>query len=353
MPELADVYSLNLLSEDNIKKNVLPHYGITNCNVTSIKFKDTDKQRAVYKVIAGKDEYCLKKVYFNEQELFFVYSAMEWLYRNNIFVPRILPNNNQGRFVKYEKMLFILTPWIKGIKCDYSSKAHTLYSFTNLSKIHTLSKNFFPIAGSTYRQGCNDLFLSIYKHFERLLLNSNLAFKYKDSFSKSYLNNFDKALYLAKTSLESLALTDFEKLSRSLCHMDYVSKNLIFDEKNNLWVIDFDKCRIDYCVYDLGYSLRRVLRRERSNWDINILLECLNTYEQIHPLNLHEYRYLLGYLSFPQKYWKISRDYYKNIDKCNKKLFINMFNKSTRNLDEHIEFVDSFNKYISEKFSIS
>ena len=47
-----------------------------------IKFKDTEKQRAVYKIDYIDKSYCLKKVYYNEAELLFVYSAMEWLYRN-------------------------------------------------------------------------------------------------------------------------------------------------------------------------------------------------------------------------------------------------------------------------------
>ncbi|KOA21225.1 spore coat protein I [Clostridium homopropionicum DSM 5847] len=352
MPLPANSYDVNLLSEENVKINILPYYNLENSKVTAIKFKDTDKQRAVYKITSSNGDFCLKKVYFDKDELLFVYSAIEWLYRNNIYVPRILPNKDKGRFVEYEDMLFILTPWIDGPKCNYSSKNQTLYSYKNLANMHFLSKGFFPVSGSTYRKGCNNLFLSINKHFENLLINSNLAFKEKDMFSKIYLNYFEKALYLANASLASLNLTDFDKLSISLCHMDYVSKNLIYDKNDNLWTIDFDKCRIDYCIYDLSYSLRRVLRRERSSWNIDILLECLKAYEEIKPLNVNEYSYLLGYLAFPQKYWKISRDYYKNINKCNKKSFINILSKSLRDIDDQIKFVDSFNQYINNKFSI-
>ena len=38
------------LSPEIIKLNVLPHYNLQNAKVSIIKFKDTDKQRAVYKV---------------------------------------------------------------------------------------------------------------------------------------------------------------------------------------------------------------------------------------------------------------------------------------------------------------
>ncbi|MFU0825398.1 CotS family spore coat protein [Clostridium sp.] len=352
MPELAKLYDINLLSEENMKNFVLPYYNLENAEVTSIKFKDTDKQRAVYRVTDSGKDYCLKKVYFDKGELLFVYSAIEWIYRNGIKVPKILPNKNGGRFVEYENMLFILTPWIYGRKCDYDNKDDIINSCINLAKFHKVSFNFFPIEGSTIRKGCNNLFESINKHFERLLLNSNLAFKYGDYFSKIFLSHFDKGLHLAKISSEMLSTINFENLSISLCHMDYVNKNLIFDDNNDIWIIDFDKCRIDFCIHDLSYFFRRLLKRDKTNWNMDIVLSSLEEYEKIHSLNIDEYKYLLAYLSFPQKYWKISRDYYKNIDKCNKKTFVNMLNRSVKNFDSQIEFVYSFMEHINKKFNI-
>lgn len=352
MPELANLYNYNIFSEENMKHSVLPHYNLQDAEVTSIKFKDTEKQRAVYRVTASSNkEYCLKKVYFDKGELLFVYSAIEWLYRNGIKVPRILPNKHGSRFVEYENMLFILTPWIDGEKCSYDSKGDIIKSCTNLAKIHKTCVKFFPIEGSTLRKGGSNFADSISKHFERLLTNSNLAFKHRDSFSKIYLNNFDKGLYLARLSNEVLATTEFNNLSTSLCHMDYVNKNLIFDENNDIWIIDFDKCRIEYCVHDLSYFFRRLLKRDKTKWNIDIVLSSLESYEKIHPLNLDEYKYLLAYLSFPQKYWKVSRDYYRNINKCNKKAFITMLNKSVKNFDSQIEFTDEFIGYINKRFN--
>lgn len=353
MTELAKSYKLNIFSEENIKNIILPYYNLENSEVIGIKFKDTDKQRAVYKIINNDKEYCLKKIYFGKDELLFVYSAIEWLYRNGINVPRILPNKDNGRFVNYEDMLFILTPWVEGVKCDYDSKEHIINSCVNLGTFHKITRDFFPIDGSLCRMGCNNLSDSINKHFEMLLLNSNLAFKYRDYFSKIFLSNFDKGIYLAKKSSELLSTIDFSNLNTSLCHMDYVNKNLIFDKNNNIWIIDFDKCRLDYRVHDLSYFSRRLLRREATNWNVNTFLTCLEAYESIHPLNIDEYKYLLGYLTFPQKYWKLSRDYYKNIRKCNKKAFISMLNKSVRNFNYQIEFAEALIPYIDKKFNIN
>ena len=60
---------------DNIKKYILPKFFLNDATITMVKFKDTEKQRAVFKVISNNKTYCLKKVYYNEENLLFVPST--------------------------------------------------------------------------------------------------------------------------------------------------------------------------------------------------------------------------------------------------------------------------------------
>lgn len=351
MPTIENSYALDIFSEGNIRKSVLPHYNLEDSEIFRVKFKNTDKQRAVYKVTTSEDSYCLKKVYFNERELLFVYSAIEWLHRSDIKVPRILPNINNGRFVNYNNMLFILTPWIEGDKCDYNNKNHLDIVCKNLALTHNRCNTFFPIKNSANRVGYKDFYYEINKHFNRLLVCSNLAFKHNDTFSKIYIENFNDGIDLATSSCKVLSSLTLDNLSISLCHNDYVNKNLIIKNDDEVWVIDFDKCRMDFSIHDFAYFLRRLLRREETKWDINITIDCLKSYESIREINLDDYKYLFGYLSFPQRYWKISRDYYRNIYKCNKKAFVKILEKSVRNFNNQRQFVNEFKSYIDDKFN--
>lgn len=350
MPYTAKTYNLSLLSEDNVKKYVLPYYGLEKANIVQIKFKDTEKQRAVYKVDYNNESFCLKKVYFSREDLLFVYSGVEWLYRSGLNVPRILPTKENSRFVAYEGMLFILTCWIEGIKCNYDNIQNVLDSSINLGKMHLVSKNFIPIEGSNMRAGYDDLCHSINKHFEHILVCSNLAFKYDDKFSKTFLEGFDTNIKLAKISSEVSSTINNNNLSKSLCHLDYVNKNIIFDTENKVWTIDFDKCRMDYSVHDISYFFRRLLKRDGTKWDIEIALNALKLYDEVSPLNLDEYKSILVYLAFPQKYWKISRDYYNNINKCNKSSFLLLLKKACENADYHLQFIDEFKSFVENKF---
>ena len=342
-----------LIDIDNIKKYILPKFFLKDADITMVKFKDTEKQRAVFKVTSNNKNYFLKKVYYDEENLLFVYSAMEWLYRNNVMVPKLLPSIDNNRFIYYEDMLFILNPWVEGEKCNFDSITDIRLSIKTLAKLHKCSKNFKPIPGSTNRVGLENYYLSINKHFNDILETANLASTYKDKFSKLYLNNLDSNLSLAKLSLEIASSIDDSNLNISLCHGDYVNKNILINN-NDVWIIDFDKCKKDYCAHDLAYFLRRLLKRSTTNWNPALTVDIINTYLKVNNLTDSDLKYILAYLAFPQKFWKISRDYYKNINKCNKNSFIALFTKGLDRSADQLDYINNmieiFETYYNVKF---
>lgn len=341
------------LSPESIKENVLPYYNLQNAKISVIKFKDTDKQRAVYRIDFREKSYCLKKVYYNINDLLYVYSAIEWVYRNNIRVPKLLPTIDNNRFVSYKDMLFILTPWIEGDRCSFDNMNHVLISIKKLSTLHSISRNFRPILGSTLKEGFDDYYISTLKHFQDLLQASNEAFKYKDTFSRQFISNFDMNLQLAKVSLDISNKIDNSNLSKSLCHGDYVNKNLIFPEDLDPWIIDFDKCKMDYCAKDLAYFMRRLLKRENTKWNVDLALSVLEAYNESCPLTKSDLKYLISYICFPQKYWRISRDYYKNIHKCNKSAFLTLLSNAVSKTDSQYAFALNIIDEVQKKFNVT
>lgn len=341
------------LSPEIIKQNVLPYYNLQNSKISVVKFKDTDKQRAVYRIDSNNKSYCLKKVYYNIYDLLYVYSALEWLYRHNIRVPKLLPTVANNRFVCYNNMLFILTPWIEGEKCNFDNLNHIIISVKRLSSIHSISQNFHPIWGSSLKEGYEDYYISTLKHFQDLLQASNEAFKHKDAFSRQFISNFDINIRLAKISLDIANNIKPSELSKSLCHGDYVNKNLIFPKDLDPWIIDFDKCKMDYCAKDLAYFMRRLLKRENTKWDVDLALSILDTYNKTLNLTASDLRYLISYICFPQKYWRISRDYYKNIYKCNKSAFFTLLSNSISKTDYQYAFSLNIIDSVQKKFNIN
>ncbi|MGL5575612.1 MAG: CotS family spore coat protein [Sarcina sp.] len=333
-------------------QHVLPEYSLTNVNIEQIKIKETEKHRAVYKVSKNSKVYCLKKIYFDEKHLLFMYSAMQWLYKNNFNVPILLKTKTGNRFVKKNNFVFILTPWVPGHKFDFDNQEHLNKASKNLALIHKATINFIPIKGAYIKKGYDNLYISINKHFNKLLTCYNLANKKKDRFSKIFLEHFEDNIELAKFALEVSASINTEKLSTSLCHGDYVSKNLLLND-DNVYMIDFDKCSYNYSMSDLSYFLRRLLKRNDTNWNFEIAKEIIISYNENKTLTDDDIKYLMVYLAFPQKYWRTSRDYFASISKCNKKTSREALLSTVSKTPNQKKMVEKFKIFFAKEFNIN
>lgn len=330
---------------------VLPNYNLKDATIEQIKIKDTLKHRAVYKISDGTNHYCLKKIYYNEDKLLFMYSVLEWLHRANFNVPKLLKSKNNNIFVNVNGLIFILTPWIPGTKCDLDNIDHLSKASKNLALLHQNTKEFVPIEGSFIKKGYDNLYISINKHFNNLLTSFNSANKRKDTFSKIFLASFDENIELAKFALHVSSTINFDNLSRSICHGDYVNKNLLLTSKG-ISMIDFDKCSYDYSMTDVSYFLRRLLKRNDTKWNFEIAKNIILSYNKIHKLTDDDLKYIMVYLAFPQKYWRISRDYYSSISKCNKNASKETLLNTTEKTPYQVELVKKATVFFADEFNI-
>ena len=97
--------------------------------------------------------------------------------------------------------------------------------------------------------------------------------------------------------------------------------------------------------------MRRLLKRENTKWNIDLALSVLEAYNESSPLTDSDLRYLISYICFPQKYWKISRDYYKNIHKCNKSAFLTLLLNATSKTDFQYDFALTIIDAVQKKFN--
>ena len=350
-----EVVQKEFMSHKELKNNVLSQYKIKVNAIENIKFKNTDKQRAVYKVYTNKGIKCLKKVYYDKHTLLFIYSTIEWLNMKNIKCPRLIPAKNGTRYVEYKNHVFMLTDWIDGRKCSYDNLDDILISAKNLGNLHKSSFGFTPITNSFLRVSSTDYYDSYSKRLNHLSNIFNKAYVINDDFSKKFIASYDYNVNQAKESVEILSSLDFGKnfgdnVSRfSICHLDYVNKNLIFSE-NGLYIIDFDNTKMDYPVHDIVYFFKRILRRRKTLWDFKIFKKALDSYESSRTLSCSEHLFILAALKFPQKFWKLSRDYYKN-----KSLVPNplkQINTLSSQEKSHENFCRLYKEYIEERFNI-
>lgn len=314
-----------------------------NFDVEQIKFKDSKKQRAVYKVTSPDgNSYSLKKVFYGVGELLFIYSAVQWWHEKGINIPIFIPTAKGGRFVNYEKMLFIMTPWIEGHKLDYDCTEDFVLSGENLAYMHKVGSNFRPIEGSSLKSSSSNPAKSITKRTKLLVSNYNQSLGLEDDFSILFREDFESIFKLSELAYKISAKIDVSNLTYSLCHMDYVNKNIIFDGNNKIWVIDFDNCRQTFIGNDICHGLRRYLKRSSTLWNFDLFKIWIETYNKVLPITRDDLLFIFMNLVFPQRIWKVSRDYYRNYRKCNKNTFLKLLQYNLSSLPKKLEFAKLF-----------
>lgn len=355
MDLLIKAPTTEFMSHSDLNNYVLSQYKINVYSIENIKFKDTDKQRAVYKIYTDKGPKCLKKVYYDKHTLLFIYSAIEWLNMKGIKCPRLLPSKKGVRFVEHNNHVFILTDWINGRKCTYDNMDDIIMAAENLGKLHKSSFGFTPITDSFLRVSSTDYYDSYSRRFQQLSSVYDKASLFKDKFSKKFLNTYEYNLTRAKESIKILSSLKFDESfgdnvsTFSICHLDYVNKNIIFSD-NNLFIIDFDNTKMDYPVHDIVYFFKRILRRKRTSWDFNLFMKSIEAYESNRKLSHSEHLFILAALEFPHKFWKVSRDYFKYNNAENIDFYTKQIKTINSHQDNHSFFCKCYKEYIKIRF---
>ncbi len=334
---------------------ILGNFNINNFETEKIKEKVSRKSRIVYKIKYFDNFFCLKQTYFDIKNILFIYSYLQWLHLYNFNIPYLIKSNQNKPFIKYNNKFYILTKWIDGKKLDYDNFDECIYSIIFLSKIHEASNNVLFINGANKREIYTNLKSKFIKNTNELYDLYSSAKIYKDNFSDIFISYFEDCINLAKISKRYASLINSKNLNTSICHGDYVNKNILVQNKNQISPIDFDRSCISFSMNDLGYFLRRYLRRANTNWNFKSAIKLINYYDKNNPLYLDDYLYLFSYLSFPQKFLKISKFYFENIEYLsnNQKLFQeHLLMKNCISTYNQLEFTYLFEEYINANFNI-
>lgn len=331
--------------------HILNDFYLDNFCIDKIKEKVTRKNRIVYKINSFDNFFCLKQMYIDKDRVLLIYSFLEWLNFFDFSTPRLVKSKTSSPFLEFNNKLFVMCNWIEGRKLNYLNINECINAISTLSRIHSKSYKFSLVKESDFRDffNVNQKYSKSLNELEKL---HTISQSIKDEFSCIFLYNYSKFYYLVYISSSFSYLINFKNLPPSICHGDFVNKNVLIN-KNKAIPIDFDKIGINYSIYDLSYFLRRFLRKEYINWNFSLCLKLIHQYEKSTPLFIDDFFYLISYLSFPQKMFKISKHYFNNfsnLTKIQKESLKNALLKICSSLDNKLNFLYDFNNYIrSEK----
>ena len=194
------------------------------------------------------------------------------------------------------------------------------------------------------------------KHFEEryqdLLRFKELSLTNStDPFTVTFLKHIDFFLPMAEKAISNMRKSAYPRLveraqvMRPFCHGDPAARNFIITPDNQVFIIDFDSCRLDLPIMDLIKFTRRVMKK--YHWRYPTAKQLIDSYQEINPLTQSELEVMKAVFYFPQKFWRLSIRYFDQHGEFRQKGLLRKFHKFLGNRTYLAQFQDQFEKYQS------
>ena len=222
-----------------------------------------------------------------------------------------LRRNLEGELISYdrEENGYVLRDWYVGKECDTRSISEIERAVRRLAELHTVMR------GEVQEEYVRE---SLVHECDRHNAEIRKIRKFiqkkqkKNGFEVRLLNCADLFLQQGEQVLRELEHSGYEQLRAenlkrgSICHGDFNQHNVLFNG-NQTAVTNFDKWNYDIQTADLCQFMRKIL--EKHNWDLDMGLGMLDTYQEVRPLSEAELANLKIRLAYPWKFWKLCNFY--------------------------------------------
>lgn len=316
-----------------------------------IKIENIKPNKGVY-ILKTDDGYkCLKKIDYGIQKLLFVYGAKEHLIKNGFDnVDKYCLNIEGNPYALVNEDIYTLSEWIEGRESDFHNMDDVIKCSKNLAYLHIASRGYEPPENSKLKSDLErwpHLMQKRIKSFDKMREMVRKK-REKTEFDLNYIKNVEFYKDMGNKALGILENSNYIKIckstaeEKSFCHHDYNYHNIMIDNNENLYVIDFDYCKREIRTYDISAFLIKALKR--MNWDIECAKAIIGSYNSVSNLNDDEYRVLYAFLIFPQRFWRLTNRYYYNEVNWGQSTFDNKMKELIEEREEYINFIECFKK---------
>lgn len=262
----------------------------------------------------------LKEVQLHEEKIFFIHELQEVLYSQGFNVDRMIYTKDGDLYARDDHKKYIVKDWTEGREIFFNDKEEVFEAARVLAKMHLATmklcrRNMYDPYDKT-----DTLTDALCRHNKELIRirNSIKRMGRWSEFELLYLECFDTYYIEAKKALNAIHkiyedVVNQYKSHKVVIHGQYNHHNIIFDDKNELHIINFEYATYHLPIMDLYSMLRKTL--EKNDWDVEIGLASIDEYTKIFPLSILELELVLYLLVYPEKFWKIS-NYYFNLNKA-------------------------------------
>ncbi len=203
---------------------------------------------------------------------------------------------------------FIVKDYVAGTELSTSRFGEMLEVSELLAAYHLVAEEM-GAWGCEYK-GLNviDVVENRTRHYKEIVKVGNFirSRKKKMDFERMYMTHYGTFLQSAEKSIDILMEQAKQMPKNVICHGECNQHNVVWCDGG--WrIIHFENAVYTWPEWDLANYVRKML--EKNEWDEELGLELVKSYDRKRNLGTDGYRRLYGLLLFPEKFWKIANHY--------------------------------------------
>ena len=325
MSEVYDAYDMEILQSIRIRGAL---YLRTNIGTVQLRQINTSKKRI-------EAEYAIKE------------SLVEKGFGDTDRCVR----NKEGELITYDRYenAYVLRKAYEGRECNINSLEDLELAAKLLARFHKLGKEIYYSSEKDVHIRVSGDFPKRNRELRRIK-----AYVQKKSpkreFEEMYMDHFDYFYEQADECEKSYGEKDLDKENEHIgyCHGMYNQHSVIMYEKDNenkTALINFEKFYVGNQLADLYHFIRKTI--EKNNYDFEYFKIIVNTYNELIKLEKSDMEYIFTNISYPEKFYKISNNYYNTSKNWISPKLFEKFNGIIDTEKDKIIFLEKLKEYIN------
>ena len=241
---------------------------------------------------------------------------------------------------------FVLKHYFSGRECDLHSESDVYAACRNLARLHKISAGISDIPFENPRTESIAVLFARRNQELRTIRRYVGRLNKKKSFELLYMKYFHAFYEEAVHALDTLQQMDIQDDSPAcgVCHGAYHHHNILILPDGSVATVGFESICYQPYLMDLYLFLRKTM--EKNHYDRRLFERGIAGYSEYLPLDGSSLRFLYLLFLYPEKFWKISNQYYNRRKSWISPKMLEKLEKIPEQNQERKNFLQYFSRYL-------
>lgn len=292
---------------DDLSVKVLRAYDIKGAGII--------KEKGAYRIQLKAESRLIRKTNQTAKKIQFQHEIKENLYESGFEnIDRFYFSSQNKPYFQLDEDIYTMTDLINYPEACFSNNREFISILECMSKMHKLlnQKGYRHFNEFTGEESATSEYEKVLVKIKKIKASLNIEKRLSD-IDVMFLKNYNYYIDRIEQTISRLKKTKFEEYLKKSKAEGFVRHNNlkeenIFVNETSVYITNFSESAVGYYLYDLDNVIRRYMKRLPA--DCLPVSKIVEIYDKHNSLNDDELDILYALLIYPQKFVKVSSQYY-------------------------------------------